>query len=146
MPGLISRFSRAMVATALLVAGDGLVAGCSAGRTSGLPGMYLGAGYGSWYGPKVRPRELILGADWEIQNIRWTNWAQAHADGQGYYDACAGAFGPCARFPGAIQVSQVLEHHGHPYFAIMKITRKNGRAIWLVMNTRRGSWVQRNTP
>ena len=108
--------------------------------------MYLGAGYGSWYGPKIRPKELILGADWEIQNIRWTDWAQVHADGRGYYDSCAGALGPCVRFSGAIRASQVMEHHGHPYFATMKITRKHGQVIWLVMNTLRGSWVQRNRP
>jgi hypothetical protein len=143
-PGLIIRVDRAMVVAVLLAACAGPVAGCSAPRASGLPGMYLGAGYGSWYGPKLRPSELILGADWEIQNIRWTDWARSHADGQGHYVACAGALGPCVRFSGAIRVSQVLEHHGHPYFSVMKITRKHGRIISLVMDTRRGSWVQRN--
>jgi hypothetical protein len=141
MPGLIVTSPRA-VAVAVLVAA---AAGCTAGHPGAadahhpavtahshraqaaphapeLPGIYLGLGAGPWYGPKVRPRTLLLGADWTVTRIRWTDWTRQHADGRGYYVACRGAGGPCDDFWAVIRVTHVREHRGARYFAIMKIT------------------------
>lgn len=165
MPGVIVASRRAVAVAVLVVT----AAGCSAAhqgaaharnpavtahphaaharpRTPELPGIYLGIGDGPWYGPKVRPRALLLGADWTVTRIRWADWTQQHADGRGYYVACAGAGGPCDDFWAVIQVTHVREHHGARYFAIMKITGRHHRVEWLVMSTQQGSWFQRARP
>lgn len=111
-----------------------------------LPGIYLGAGAGPWAGPKVRPRTLLLGADWTLGKLRWTDWSLRHADGRGYYVACQGAAGPCDKFWATIAASDVRDHAGSRYFAVMKLTRRNGHIIWLVMNTKLGWWQKSGRP
>ena len=165
MPGVIVSIGRIVTAGVLVAA----VAGCAAGharvtrarspavaaqartpraaaRVRGLPGIYLGAMAGPWYGPAVRPSSLPLGADWSIGRLRWTHWSQRRADGRGHYVACQGAGGPCDSFWVTIAASHVREHDGHRYFAIMKITGRHQRAGWLVMNTELGWWQQSARP
>ena len=69
MPGLIGTMRQAAAAAVLAA----MVAGCVAGHAEAsnarrLPGLYLGSMAGDWYGPTVRPGELLLGADWTISN------------------------------------------------------------------------------
>ncbi len=118
----------------------------TATRASKLPGIYLGAMAGPWNGPSVRPSELLLGADWTISKLRWTAWNQRSAEGRGLWVACSGASGPCDKFWAAITVSQVHEHDGARYFAIMRLAGRHHRVIWLVMNTAQGWWQQRKRP
>jgi hypothetical protein len=101
---------------------------------------------GHWAGPKVRPRALLLGADWTIAKIRWKHWTRRHADGRGYQYACQGAGGPCHNFWVRIRVWHVRKHHGRRYFAIMKMTHGHGKVTWLVMNTKLGWWDERKRP
>ena len=105
-----------------------------------LPGVYLGAMAGPWAGPKVRPRTLLLGADWTVEKLRWADWTQQHADGRGYVLDCQGGGGPCEHFWAAIRTWHVQEHHGARYFAIMTITGRHGHVTRLVMNTKLGWW------
>ena len=143
----------------------GLVSGCAAGSAQAahagrsaavahatadahaarLPGLYLGSMAGEWYGPVVRPRELLLGADWTIGKLRWTEWNRRDAQGRGYWVACAGAGGPCEMFWATIAASDVREHDGSWYFAIMKVTGGRQRVGWLVMN-KFGCWQQSDWP
>src|SRR5207253_1325425 len=150
MSGLIVTVRRAIAATALMAVGAGLVTGCAGGaharkppaavrasaspaairvpaspaaaRVRRLPGVYLGAGSGPWSGPKIRPRELLLGADFTIDRIRWKRWTRRHANGRGHLLACQGAGGPCVHFWGRLRVWHVRKHRGHRYFAILKMT------------------------
>ena len=110
-----------------------------------LPGIYLGAMAGPWYGPSVRPSSLLLGADWNILKLRWADWSPTRAYGHGLYDACTGPAGtpPCDKFSAAITVTHVRKHDGRQYFAIMKIAGKNRPVTWLIMNTKLGWWQQR---
>ncbi len=166
MPGMIVIGWRAVLAAALVAA----AAGCAAGHAGAaharkpaltaharrvhaathtaqqLPGIYLGAMAGPWYGPSVRPRTMLLGADWTVGRIQWTDWTWRHADGRGYYVACQGAGGPCDNFWASIRVTHIQEHHGARYFAIMNITSGRGQVIRLVMNTELGWWQQRARP
>jgi hypothetical protein len=95
---------------------------------------------GSWYGPSVRPRTLDLGADWTINNLRWTNWGQQSAAGHGHYGECAGARGPCGYFQATVTVWRVRVHDGARYFATMRITGGHQKAQRLVMN-KLGIWA-----
>lgn len=153
MPVRLIVATRRAVAAGVLVAA---VAGCAAGharvadvrgpavaaQARRFPGMYLGLGAGPWAGPKVRPSALLLGADWTVGKLRWTDWSRRHADGRGYYVACQGAGGPCDRFWAAIAANHVRDHDGSRHFAIMKITGRHQRVRWLVMNTKLGWWQQ----
>ena len=47
---------------------------------------------------------------------------------------------PTTKFWARIRLTQVRMHHGHRYFAIMKLTRGNGRVMWLAMDTSYGVW------
>lgn len=158
MPGLIV-IVRHVSATLAVVAAS---AGCTAGTTAGtiraathartpavvtharkLPGIYLGAMAGPWYGPSVRPTSVLLGADWNISKLRWTAWNSRRAVGRGFYDACTGPAGgpPCDKFWATITATDVQNHDGARYFAIMKIVGKQ-RQVKLVMNTKLGWWQQ----
>jgi len=115
VPGLI-RIIRQAAAAGVLAA---TVAGCATGHAQvshahrpaavvhaqaaaharWLPGLYLGSMAGDWYGPFVRPSELLLGADWTIGKLRWPVWNWRHAEGRGYWVACHGAGGPSATWP-----------------------------------------------
>jgi hypothetical protein len=112
----------------------------AAARHSRLPGVYLGLGAGPWYGPTVRPRDLYFGADWSFVRIRWTDWGRRHADGRGLYIESPDAGGPLTKYWARIRVTKVRKHHGHRYFAIMKLTRGNGRVLWLAMDNSYGVW------
>jgi len=164
MPGVIAVGRGALAAAVLVLA----AAGCAAGHTGAtharkpaataqprrapepqkaeLPGVYLGLGAGPWYGPKVRPRALLLGADWTVARIRWTDWTRRHADGRGYEYACQGAGGPCDDFWATIRVTHVQERHGARYFAIMTITGRHEPVEWLAMITHFGGWQQLARP
>lgn len=161
MPGLIGTIRRAAAAALLAAA----AAGCAAGsaqvtharrpaaavharaeaHAGWLPGLYLGSMAGDWYGPSVRPGELLPGADWSIGKLRWTVWNRRHADGRGYWVACQGAGGPCDMFWATIAASHVSEHDGGRYFAIMKVSGRHQRVEWLVMN-KLGWWQQSDRP
>lgn len=108
-----------------------------------LPGVYLGAMDGPWHGPKVRPRALLLGADWTFARLRWRDWTSRHANGRGYWISCQSANGPCHNFWARVRVWRVQEHHDARYFARMKVTGRHGQVIRLVMSIKRGYWVQR---
>lgn len=168
MPGLMVAVRGAAVALTLAAAGAGVV-GCGRGaqadkpraaaaRVSGSPvaarssapaamvqapgsrrpGIYIGDA--PWTGPRVRPRAVFLGADWNIEKLRWSDWTRRDADGRGFYRACAGADGPCISFWARIRVRQVREHHGRRYFALMKLTGRHGKVKWLHMSTSIGLW------
>lgn len=166
MPGLIVTMGRAVAAGALAGAMAGCVAGhpriahtsgpvaAVQGRTpgaaahaSGLPGLYLGSMAGPWYdGPRVRPAALLLGADWTISELRWTDWSRLRADGRGYEVGCQGARGPCHRFWAVVAAAHVRVHAGSRHFAVMKVTGRRQRVMWLVMNTKLGWWQQSDRP
>lgn len=160
MPGMIVSVGRIAAAGALMAA----AAGCAAASVSPppapthrpaseaavpagrLPGLYLGLMAGPWYGPVVRPRTLLLGADWSVGFLRWTQWSRWRADGRGLYGSCQGAGGPCDYFWATIAASHVRVHNGRRYFAVMKITGRHERVEWLVMNATMGSWQQSRGP
>jgi hypothetical protein len=106
--------------------------------------VYLGLGDGPWTGPKVRPSALPLGADWNIEKVRWADWTQGHADGRGYLVSCASAGGPCQRYWTRIHAVRVQRHRGHRYFDVMELTHGHGRVSFLVMD-REGAWTQQHT-
>jgi hypothetical protein len=161
VPGLIGTIRQAAAAGVLAAA----VAGCAAGNAQvihgtrpsvlghaqeaahagWLPGLYLGSMAGEWYGPSVRPSELLLGADWTISKLRWTVWNRREAEGRGYWVACGGAGGPCDMFWATIAASHVSEHDGSRYFAIMKVTGRHQQVQWLVMD-KFGCWQQSERP
>lgn len=167
MRGVIATSRRAVVAAVLVAVAAGCATG-PAGVTHGrkpavaahartghaaahapeLPGLYLGAMAGPWYGPSVRPRLLFLGADWAIRYLRWTSWSQRRADGHGFEDGCMGPAGrpPCDKFWATITATDVRQHDGSRYFAVMKLTSRSGHVEWLVMNTKFGWWDQRARP
>jgi hypothetical protein len=118
----------------------------AAAQARRLPGASLGLMAGPWAGPAVRPSALLLGADWTVQRLRWTDWSRRHADGRGYYVACTGAHGPCDRFWAAIAASQVRDHDGRRYFAVMTITGRHQRIQWLTMNAKLGWWQRSGRP
>jgi hypothetical protein len=161
VPGLIGTIRQAAAAGVLAAS----VAGCAAGSAQAaharrpasavharvaaharwLPGLYLGSMAGEWYGPSVRPSELLLGADWTIGKLRWAVWNRRDAEGRGYWVACAGAGGPCDMFWADIAASHVSDHDGSRYFAVMKVTGRHHRVEWLVMN-KFGVWQSSDRP
>lgn len=154
MPGMTAMVGRASVMIAVVAASAGCASGAVHATTDvgkpavvaqvgKLPGLYLGAGAGPWSGPKIRPKTLFLGADWNILKLHWTTWNARRAGGRGFYDACAGPAGgpPCVKFWGTVTATRVQRHHGHKYFAIMKVVGTR-RQVRLVMNTKLGWWQQ----
>jgi hypothetical protein len=112
----------------------------AATSTPSLPGAYLGGMAGPWYGPRIRPQILDLGADWDIVSLRWTRWTRGEAYGHGRYIESAGAGCPCTRYWAAVTLTDVRTHDGRPYFATMEVTGRHRKTLWLAMNTRLGWW------
>jgi hypothetical protein len=102
------------------------------------PVMYSGMGT-AWTNPARRPHSFVLGADFEVVKMSWSQWTNTGAFGRGHLVACAGAAGPCAKFVAGVTLSTVKTHDGTRYFASMKLTGKHRKTQRLKMHD--GSWL-----
>jgi|HubBroStandDraft_3_1064219.scaffolds.fasta_scaffold157758_2 hypothetical protein len=134
-----ARISRTIVAAALAVgmtAGLATATAAQAAPARRPPVVYQGMAI--WFHPRVRPRELVLGADAAVTHLSWSHWNNSRAEGRGRYLACAGAAGPCVNDAATLTLTHVRKHSGTRYFATLKLALKHHKTRWLTM--RGGTW------
>jgi hypothetical protein len=134
-----ARIRSAFAAGALaasLAAGLATAATAQAAPARRLPVVYQGMAI--WFHPRVRPRELVLGADAAVTGLSWSHWKNSSAEGRGKYLACSGAAGPCVAYPATLTLTHVKTHSGTRYFATLKLASKHHKTRWLTMHG--GSW------
>ncbi len=134
-----ARNKMAFVAGALaasMAAGLASAATAQAAPARRLPVVYQGMAI--WSGPRVRPHELVLGADAAVTHLSWSHWSNSSAEGRGRYLACAGAAGPCVAYAATLTLTHVKKHSGTRYFATMKLAARHHKTRWLTMHG--GSW------
>jgi hypothetical protein len=94
-----------------------------------------------WGCPAVKPGELVFGAHYGVEGMRWSLWSKT-AHGSGHYFAGFNVRNgkPLRSYHASVTAYDIKTHNGRRYFDKLKITASGHPTHWLHVASS-GLWV-----